>query len=143
LHINAVVIYCYYFLAFDIVDLTAYIPDQLRSLFMSNALQLSLLEKGVTYNFELNTWERDQVNSILSHMGSTISELIKIPDSLLEHVKFSKLVSHQILEIYHKRFPRILKRAFKRAHVESNLVWNFLIAIRTGRQKLQYFRRLH
>jgi len=109
-------------LAFNRVDLTHYIPNQLRSVFFRNALKLSLLEKGIPYKFELDARERQLVNSILSQTGAIISELINIPGLILEHLKFSEVISSQLYYIYQTQVPKVLKSALERAHVEQTLV---------------------
>jgi len=122
-----------YFLAFSTMDLTSYIPDQFRSIFLTNALRLSFLEKGINHNFELNARERHRVNSVLSQAGKSISKLINVPESILKHTKFSEVISKQLSNMYHKTFPEVINSALKRAHVGSNFIWNFVIALRTGK----------
>jgi len=119
-------------LAFVKVNLTAYIPDTLRSIFIRNALKMSIIKKGKTYSIELNRKERQQMNSILSLTGQTISKLINIPESLLQHVKISEVISSQLSNLYRTKLPEPLMRAFNRANVESKFIWNFLIALKTG-----------
>jgi len=52
---------------------------------------------------------------------------------MLEHVKFSKIISGQLNKDYLTRLPDILKKALKRANVNKKMVQNFLIAITTGK----------
>jgi len=40
------------------------------------------------------------VNYILSRTENAVSKLINIPDSMLEHVKFSKIFSGQLYKVY-------------------------------------------
>jgi len=105
----------------------------LRTVYMNHALKLSIIKKGTIFKFELNQNERKQVNSVLSQLGHAIFELINIPTAMLEKAKFSAFISHQIFDIYRRKLPEALKHALKRAHVETDFVWNFLIGIRTGK----------
>ena len=125
-----------FFLAFNSFDLTSRIPYNLRNVFMRNAIILSFLDKGITYKFELNSMEKQKLNYVLSQMGNVISGLTKFPNTMLQHLKFSELISGQLSDIYHSTFPEVLKRALIKAHKETKFVWNFLIAIRTGKHHL-------
>ena len=114
------------------MDLTAYIPSKLRSIFFNNILKLSVVEKVVKYKFELNAREKNKINSILFQTGYIISELINVPESVLTSMKFSQVLTRQFSNNFHTKIPAVLSRAFSRAHVETKFVWNFLIALRTG-----------
>ena len=124
-------------IAFKTPDMMAYIPIKLHSLFFSNALRLSIFKKHVTYKVELSAREKDRVNSILSQVGSKLSDLLKTPTHILHSVKFSNLISNKLSNVYHTVFPQVIKNALSRAQVESAFIWNFLVAIRTG--KLRYY----
>ena len=115
------------------MDLTKYIPNQLKNTFLNNAMRLSILNKGVTYKFELTGSERKHVNSILYQSGSALSKLMNIPLSMLKHMKFSKLVLPQLYNVYHSHVPQILTNALSRARVNYRMAWNFLVAITTGK----------
>jgi len=76
------------------------------------------------------------VNAVLFKTGSTISKLLSIPKSILEKVKFSEVISYQFSKVYRKKISETLHMTLRRAHVNSKFVWNYLIAIGTGRLKL-------
>ena len=117
------------------VDLTVYIPSELRSIFLGNLLKLSIIEKGLTFNLELNAKEKQKINSILSRTGYIVSELFKIPESVLMGVKFSQVLTKPLSKIFRIKIPAVLSKAFRRAHIETKFVWNFLISLRTGMSK--------
>jgi len=118
--------------AFNAIDLTTFIPNKLRVIFLSNALQLSILRKGIRHKFELDEREINQINSVLYQTTSVISELITIPEPLLKHVKFSEVISYQLHKIYQNRVPEVLKKALRRGQVEQKMLWNFLVSVKTG-----------
>ena len=122
---------CY--LAFNILDLTSYIPNDLRNVFLRNALRLSILDKGRTYKFELHSLEKQKLNYILSQMGVIISGLTTFSYTMLQHLKISEVIAGQLYRAYHSTFPEVIKRALSRAHKETKFIWNFLIVIRTGK----------
>ena len=115
------------------MDLTTFIPIKLRSIFVNNAMRLSILNKGVAYTFQLTEREREHVNSILYQTGSTVSKLMNTPLSMLKHMKFSKLISQQLSNIYRLQVPQILNKALNGARVNSKMVWNFVLAVTTGK----------
>ena len=124
---------CDFLLALKTPDLTTYIPNKLHSLFFSNAVRLSVSKKQVTYKVELNAKEKDQVNSILSQVGSKLSELIKTPTHILNSVKFSDVISNKLSIVYRTIFPQVIRSALSRAQTETVFLWNFLVALRTGK----------
>ena len=120
------------------MDLTPFIPNKFRTIYYNNAMRLSIVNKGVSYNFELTGKERQRINSILYQTGSKISQLLSIPMSLLKHMKFSKLISQQLSEVYRSQVPQILKNALTRARVNTRMAWNFLVAISTGKLPMSF-----
>ena len=122
-----------FYLAFNILDVTSYIPSTLHNIFLRNALRLSILDRGITYKFELNFMEKQKLNNVLSRMGNIIAGITKFPDTVLQHLTFSDLISGQLSNIYHSTFPEVIKNALSRAHKETKFIWNFLIAVRTGK----------
>jgi len=96
-------------------------------------LGLPLLETGSKYQFELNDEDLHNVNSVLSTLGNVITQLIDLPEWLLQDVKFSKIMSQEVSNIYNKKLPEVLKRAIARTNVDQTVVWNFLVAIQTGK----------
>ena len=101
-------------------------------------MKLSILSKGMTYQLELTGKQIQRINSILYQTGSKISQLLSIPMSLLKHMKFSKLISQQLSEVYRSQVPQILKNALTRARVNTRMAWNFLVAITTGKLPMSF-----
>jgi len=114
------------------------IPTKLRQTLVKNILGLTVLETGLKYQFELNDEDRHEVNSVFATLGGVVTQLVNLPDWLLQNVKFSEIVTREVSNIYNK-LPEVLQRAIARTKVDHTLVWNSLVAIETGKVKSIWF----
>ena len=125
-------LFLFWFSAYTIEDITQVIPKPVRKKLVKNAIQMSFLQTTPSYRLQLTHGELSKANVILHKMGSVITKLINLPESLIKHVKFSEVVMDQASKVYESIFPDIIKEALKRTHIDDTIAWNFLIVFDAG-----------
>ena len=125
-------LFLFWFSAYTIEDITQVIPKPVRKELVKNAIQMSFLQTTPSYRLQLTHGELSKANVILHKMGSVITKLINLPESLIKHVKFSEVVMDQASKVYESIFPDIIKEALKRTHIDDTIAWNFLIVFDAG-----------
>ena len=125
-------LFLFWFSAYTIEDITQVIPKPIRKELVKNAIQMSFLQTTPSYRLQLTHGELSKANVILHKMGSVITKLITLPESLIKHVKFSEVVMDQASKVYESIFPDIIKEALKRTHIDDTIAWNFLIVFDAG-----------
>ena len=133
---NDMSLFLFWFSAYTIEDITQVIPTPVRKELVKNAIQMSFLQTTPSYRLQLTHGELSKANVILHKMGSVITKLINLPESLIKHVKFSEVVMDQASKVYESIFPDIIKEALKRTHIDDNIAWNFLIVFDAGNVSL-------
>ena len=118
--------------AYTVQDITKIIPKPVRKELVKNAIQMSFLQTGSEFSVQMTDVELRKANDILLRIGSTIGKLINLPERLIEHVQFSKVVIDQAFKVYESIFPDIIKEALKRSHIDDTIAWNFLIIFDAG-----------
>ena len=108
------------------------ISKPVRKELVKNAIQMSFLQTTPSFSIQLTHGELSKANIILHKMGSVITKLINLPESLTKHVKFSEVVMDQASKVYESIFPDIIKEALKRTHIDDTIAWNFLIVFDAG-----------
>ena len=129
---NDMSFFLFWFSAYTIEDITQVIPKPVRKELVKNAIQISLLQTTPSFNIQLTHGELSKANVILHKMGSVMTKLINLPESLIKHVKFSEVVMDQASKVYESIFPDIIKEALKRTHIDDTIAWNFLIVFDAG-----------
>ena len=129
-------LFLFWFSAYTIEDITQVIPKPVRKELVKNAIQMSFLQTTPSFNLQLTHAELSKANVILHKMGSVITKLINLPESLIKHVKFSEVVMDQASKVYESIFPDIIKEALKRTHIDDTIAWNFLIVFDAGNVSL-------
>ena len=124
--------FLFWFSAYTIEDITQVIPKPVRKELIKNVIQMSFLQMTPSFNLQLTHGELSKANVILHKMGSVITKLIKLPESLIKHVKFSEVVMDQASKVYESIFPDIIKKALKRTHIDDTIAWNFLVVLDAG-----------
>ena len=124
--------FLFWFSANTIKDITQVIPNPVRKELVKNAIQMSFLQTTPSFNLQLTHGELSKANVILHKMGSVITKLINLPESLIKHVKFSEVVMDQASKVYESIFPDIIKEALKRTYIDDNIAWNFLTVFDAG-----------
>ena len=124
--------FLFWFSAYTIEDITQVIPKPVCKEFVKNAIQISLLQTTPSFNIQLTHGELSKANVILHKMGSVMTKLINLPESVIKHVKFSEVVMDQASKVYESIFPDIIKEALKRTHIDDTIAWNFLIVFDAG-----------
>ena len=124
--------FLFWFSAYTIEDITQVIPNPVRKELVKNAIQMSFLQTTPSFNLQLTHGELSKGNVILHKMGSVITKLINLPESLIKHVKFSEVVMDQASKVYESIFPDIIKEALKRTYIDDNIAWNFLTVFDAG-----------
>ena len=124
--------FLFWFSAYTIEDITQVIPNPVRKELVKNAILMSFLQTTPRFNLQLTHGELSKANVILHKMGSVITKLINLPESLIKHVKFSELVMDQASKVYESIFPDIIKEALKRTYIDDNIAWNFLTVFDAG-----------
>ena len=125
-------LFLFWFSAYTIEDITQVIPKPVRKELVKNAIQMSFLKTTPSHRLQLTHGELSKANVILHKMGSVITKLINLPESLIKHVKFSEVVMDQASKVYESIFPDIIKEALKRTHIDDTIAWNFLIVFDAG-----------
>ena len=125
-------LFLFWFSAYTIEDITQMIPKPDRKELVKNAIMMSFLQTTPSYRLQLTHGELSKANVILHKMGSVITKLINLPESLIKHVKFSEVVMDQASKVYESIFPDIIKEALKRTHIDDTIAWNFLIVFDAG-----------
>ena len=129
---NDMSFFLFWFSAYTIEDITQVIPKPVRKELVKNAIQISLLQTTPSFNIQLTHGELSKANVILHKMGSVMTKLINLPESVIKHVKFSEVVMDQASKVYESIFPDIIKEALKRTHIDDTIAWNFLIVFDAG-----------
>ena len=129
---NDMSFFLFWFSAYTIEDITQVIPKAVRKELIKNAIQMSFLQTTPSFNLQLTHGELSKANVILHKMGSVITKLIKLPESLIKDVKFSEVVMDQASKVYESIFPDIIKEALNRTHIDDTIAWNFLVVFDAG-----------
>ena len=108
------------------------ISKPVRKELVKNAIQMSFLQTTPSFSIQLTHGELSKANVILHKMGSVITKLINLPESLTKHVKFSEVVMDQASKVYESIFPDIITEALKRTRIDDTIAWNFLIVFDAG-----------